>query len=139
MPLSPLQQVEGVQVNIVEEEVMPSYTYEFNFETGEFTGKKIDEDDAIRQFIHKALLTARSRYLIYDDSYGSELESLIEEDLPFEMTATEAQRLITEALIYDDRIAEIKNVIVDRAVDQLYIQVTVVTNRGDVIGEEMII
>lgn len=69
----------------------------------------VEQDEALKIWIHKALHTVRYRYLAYSDDYGSELESLInyatEEDIIYQ----EAERFITEALMgnpYIDQVSD---------------------------------
>ena len=69
----------------------------------------VEQDEALKIWIHKALHTVRYRYLAYSDDYGSELESLIsyatEEDIIFR----EAERFITEALMGNPYIAQVSD------------------------------
>ncbi|MFT4413182.1 DUF2634 domain-containing protein [Fredinandcohnia humi] len=124
MALSPLQEYERFEETTAQTE--SSKTYHFDFTTGQFTGKLIDGEEALLQFIHKAIKTARFRYLIYDDQYGCELEDLIGQDISNELLETEIPRLITEALIYDDRIELVRNFSVVREKDKLYVSFEVV-------------
>jgi hypothetical protein len=65
MALSPLQPIEEqTETTVVTTE--PTKTYKLDFENG-VIGDFIDDDEALRQFIYKAIRTARFRYLIYDD------------------------------------------------------------------------
>lgn len=101
-------------------------------------GGRIDGDDALRQYVHKALITARNRFLIYDDTYGSELEDLIGQDLTPDLLETEIPRVVTEALIYDDRIADISDIEITRdSSDKLYVTFTVVKTDGGSIEAEV--
>lgn len=136
MALSPLE-IEEDRIEIVEVTLEPALTYEFNFETGQFTGGLIDEEDAVRQFILKAILTPRFRHLIYDDENGCEIEDLIEQDLPFDYTKSEVQRMIKEAIIYDDRISDVGNFSVEQTTDKLWIQFTVTLNSGNELNMEV--
>lgn len=130
MALSPLQPEEERMI-ITEIEAEPGLTYEFDFDTGRFTGRMIDEEEAVKQFILKTIFTARFRYLIYDDDYGCEIENLIEEDLPFEYVESEVVRVLTEAIIYDDRVDNIHTFSVFQQFDRLYVTFTVVLNSGN--------
>lgn len=67
----------------------------------------IDEQDAMRQAIEKVLLTERFAFDIYSDSYGVEYSDLIGEQI--DLAKAEVERLITEAIIVDDRVLSIEN------------------------------
>lgn len=54
----------------------PSRTYRLDLEEGRILGM-IDGQEAVRQAIHKALITPRWKCLIYDNQYGSELEAAV--------------------------------------------------------------
>lgn len=117
--------------NIAEEEteVEPSRTYVIDFENGRI-GRLIDGEQAIRQFIRKALLTTRSKFTAYTDDYGSELEYLIGEDVTDALLEAEVPRMVEEAIGYDDRIDEIQTTF-EREGDKLFITVTVTTFDSD--------
>lgn len=141
MALSPFAIEEEQQDDAILEqgEMLPSKTYEFNFDTGRFTSFMIDEDEALKQFIRKALATARFRYLIYSEDFGSELEDLIGQDITIELLETEIPRLITEALIYDDRIESCENFTITKDKDEVYATFTVIKVDGTVIEIEEVI
>jgi hypothetical protein len=128
MALSPLQTEED-RVEVVNPTPEPSLTYRLDFENGAIDGY-IDADDALRQFIIKAIRTARFRYLIYDDDYGSELEDLIGADVTEAFLNEEIPRVIRETLIYDDRIADVRDFIITRKGDEVYIEFTVEKTDG---------
>lgn len=65
--------------------------------------------DALKVWIYKALKTDRYHYICYDDDFGSEAESLIGIVNDFDIYTSELQRYITEALIYNPYIQELKN------------------------------
>jgi len=132
MALSPLQP-DAPRITIVEPEIQPFRTYEFNFDTGEFTGTMIDGIHAIRQMIAKALYTPRFRHIIYSANYGSELESLIGSELTGELLQAELERLIKEALIdmYDGVILNCTDFVFENGTgDAMYISFKVVTDQG---------
>jgi phage baseplate assembly protein W len=137
MALSPLRSREERFVEI-KREPSPTKTYEFDFDTGEFSTRLIDEDKALRQFIQKAIRTARYRFLIYNGQYGCELESLLGQDISHELLKSEITRLITEALIYDDRIQAVNQFIINRESDKLFVSFTVHSG-GETIEQEVIL
>jgi hypothetical protein len=137
MALSPLQPAEE-RSEVVTPTPEPSLTYRLDYENGTIGGF-IDGDEALRQFVIKAIQTARFRYLIYDDQYGSELEDLIGADVTDAFLNEEIPRVIREALIYDDRIADVRDFVVRRESDRVYVEFTVVKTDGDTLTEEVAI
>ncbi len=130
MALSPLKPPEERAVEVAPTP-QPSRTYALDFETGEI-GSIIDGEAAIRQAIRKAIMTARFRYLVYgyEHLYGCELEDLIGQDLPIELLNAEVPRLISEALLVDDRITDVYNFTITREGDGLYVSFFVDTADG---------
>jgi len=130
MALSPLKPPEERAVEVAPTP-QPSRTYALDFETGEIGGI-IDGEAAIRQAIRKAIMTARFRYLVYgyEHLYGCELEDLIGQDLPIELLNAEIPRLISEALLVDDRITDVYNFTITREGDGLYVSFFVDTADG---------
>lgn len=114
--------------------VAPSKTWKLDFENGRIT-HEIDGLEAIRQFVKKAILTARSRFLIYTDDYGCELDDLIGDDVTDAYLNSEIPRMVKEALIYDDRIEDVTDIQYERDGDKLYLSFRVVTALGE--QEEM--
>jgi len=135
MSLSPLNKPEDRFV-VVETAPSPSRTYLFDFDTGELQDPIIDGEEAIRQFIHKAILTARYRYLIYNGQYGCEIDSLLGGDISQQLLKSEVVRVITEALKWDDRVQKIDKFQIVRDSDKLLVTFTVHTNEG-VIEQEV--
>jgi hypothetical protein len=133
LALSPLKKPEDRAVEVASQPA-PTKTYGYNFDTGEFTGY-VDEMEAMKQFVSKAVATARFRYLIYEGSYGSELDYLIGQDVTTELLNIEISRVITEALIYDERVVDVGAFSISRSGDKLYVEFTVRTMYGDVAGE----
>ncbi|ODP29935.1 hypothetical protein PTI45_00710 [Paenibacillus nuruki] len=83
---------------------MPGLTYQVGWERGVITGM-IDGLDSIRQAVLKILNTERYQYLIYSEDYGTEWQQILGQDHLF--VRAEIQRMITEALLQDDRIEQI--------------------------------
>jgi len=102
----------------------PSKTYALDFAAGTIGGY-IDDDDALRQYVYKALMTARSRFLIYDDEYGSELEELIADNVSPALFDSEVERIVYEAIAYDDRIMDVSDITTTRSGDVLTISFTI--------------
>lgn len=66
-----------------------------------------DGIEAVIQAADKILSTERYQYPIYSWNYGIELADLI--GMPISYCITELERRITEALLQDDRIQEVKD------------------------------
>lgn len=90
----------------------------------------IDGEQALIQFVQKAILTPRFRYLIYNDQYGCEIDDLLGQDIPYELLESEISRFIKEALIYDDRILDVKDFVIRRESNQVFVTFTVLTKEG---------
>jgi len=135
MALSPLQKQEE-RFTVVKASPSPSRTYAFDFDTGEFAGRMTDGQEAVRQFIRKAIETARYRFLIYNSSYGCELTTLLGQDISHELLKREIARVITEALLVDDRIQVVDEFEIRRDNDQIFANFTVHTHEG-VIKQEV--
>ncbi|MDQ0060128.1 DUF2634 domain-containing protein [Paenibacillus harenae] len=78
-------------------------TYSLDLETGEI-GRQIDGLEAVKQFIHKAIQTIRYAYPIYSNDYGCEVQLMLGKAYSQGFIQVEMIRMITEALIYDERI-----------------------------------
>lgn len=108
----------------------------FNFATGQFVledgrPKVVEGVEALRIWVEKALRTARYRFPIYSFQYGCELEDIVGLDIPRTVLESEVKRVITEALIYDDRIEAVQDFVIERGGDWLKVTFTVVTVLGD--------
>jgi hypothetical protein len=138
MALTPDNIDEPIETDTVEEdaeEIEPSKTWALDFENGTLGGF-IDGDEAIKQFALKALITERSKYAIYTDDYGTELLDLIGEDVTADLLESEIPRMVEEALIYDDRIDSVSDIVLTRDGDKLYISFQLVTVTGEEITTE---
>ncbi|GIP54511.1 DUF2634 domain-containing protein [Paenibacillus vini] len=129
MGLSPLQSKEERYVE-VKPVPTPSRTYSLDLESGEVAERMVDGKEAVCQSIRKAIQTARYRYLIYNGQYGCELESLLGQDISQQLLKSEITRVITEALLEDDRIQEVWNFQIARDNDKLFVTFTVQTSEG---------
>lgn len=142
MALTPINYAvvtEQSQTETVGAEIQPSKTWRIDLNSGRIRGH-IDGEEAVRQYIRKALMTARNRYLIYDESYGEEVRELIGENLSQELMDVEIPRLVREAIEYDDRIESVTAVEVTQYnSDSVHIAVTVELVSGVVITEEVAI
>lgn len=85
---------------------MPSLTFKVNDESQRVKGKT-DFADALSQAVLHILNIERYQYVIYPQSYGSEISDLIGK--PKDYAASELKRTISEALLQDDRIESVDN------------------------------
>ncbi|WP_416045953.1 DUF2634 domain-containing protein [Priestia megaterium] len=139
MPLVPDFSEEELAELLAEAEAseanQPSKTYKIDFENGRIGGF-IDETEALKQAVQKALITARERFLIYTDEYGCELEDLIGTSVTQAFIETEIPRVVEEALIYDDRIDSLSDFEVVASGDTVTISFTVTDSNGEEITFE---
>ena len=111
------------------EETMPSYTYNINRNTNRISGY-IDDKDAIVQAIYLILQTERYESMIYNWSYGAELDNLIGKNRNY--VISELKRMIREALLEDDRISEVTSFSFSYKNDSILVQFLVQTIIGDI-------
>lgn len=111
----------------VQEEQQPTLTYKLDFEKGRASGR-IDGLEAVRQAVFKVIQTDRFWHEIYTFDYGHELGSLIGGDVLY--VQSEVSRMISEALLQDDRINSIENTTVNVVGDGLAVRFTVVSDFG---------
>lgn len=96
----------GTAVEVETPASQSSRTYAVNWQTGRVSGT-VDGMDALKQAIYKALQTERFAHLIYSWNYGFEANRLIGQSAAF--LRSEIQRLVTEALLVDDRITAVED------------------------------
>jgi phage baseplate assembly protein W len=117
-----------------DEIIAPAKTYRLDFNTGRLAGI-IDEVEALKQYIVKAILTPRSELQIYSEDYGSEIEELLGETATQAYREAEIPRMVREAIEDDDRIVRVDDVKVTSAGDAIYINVTVSSVYGEISEE----
>lgn len=105
----------------------PSRTYRLDFERGRISGMT-DGLEAVKQAVYKIFHTERFAHLIYDGSYGFEKRGLIGKDPMF--VQSEIRRRVQEALLQDDRIAEIKGLQIEFEGDAARVRFTVICDYG---------
>lgn len=101
------------------EEEIPTKTYRILH--GRILGL-VDGLEAMRQAVEKVMSTPRFQHEIYSESYGHDLEDLIGEEMA--LAEMEVERLISEALLVDDRILSIENFNITPGVDRSSLQVS---------------
>lgn len=94
----------------------PSLTWKLDFNKGRVSGK-IDQLEAVKQAVYKALQTDRYWYVIYSDDYGHELSTLIGDQPAF--MQSELKRMVEETLMVDERIQSVDVLDITTNGDQL--------------------
>lgn len=91
-----------------------------------------DEKEALEQAIYHILQIERYKWVIYPQSYGSEIADLIGQ--PHDYAAAELKRTITEALTQDDRVIDVGewDIVFGDAKDALTVGFTVETIYGEI-------
>ena len=122
----PLNDKDILQIN---ESTEPSNTFFIDFEKGRISGF-IDEKEAVKQAIMLILNTERYKFLIYSWNYGAEFEALI--GTHPDIVEDEVERLISEALLQDDRITAVYDFEFSRNRDTLLVNFKVDSIYGDI-------
>ena len=113
----------------IDESTEPSNTFFIDFEKGRISGF-VDEKEAVKQAIMLILNTERYKFLIYSWNYGIELEELI--GTHPDIVEDEVERLISEALLQDDRITAVYDFGFSRNKDTLLVSFKVDSIYGDI-------
>lgn len=113
----------------------PSKTYYLNIENSTINGY-CDGIDAIKQTIYCILNTERFEHLIYSWNYGIELKDLIGESSTY--VIPELERVITEALVQDDRIEEVYNFNFEINRNKIIATFNVITTVGEITIEKVV-
>jgi hypothetical protein len=85
--------------------------------------------EAVKQAAVKVLQTERYAHLIYSPDYGAEWNLVLGQDRL--LARPELRRLISEALLQDERIQELKDVEITFSGDTVSFSCTAVTYYGD--------
>jgi len=102
----------------------------------ETTGKKIDEKEALRQSIHKELMTEQGRYFIYD-TYGIATADLIGKEKDY--VYHELCRRIEECLLADERIGKVRDFRKEESMQKEALEVSFLVESiyGEIEGKEV--
>ena len=92
-----------------------------------------DGIEAVRQAVEIALSVQRFRWQIYDSNFGSELESLIGEDMA--LISAEFPRFVEDALSVDDRVISVDGYAYEQNGKNLTARCTVHSVYGEFIEE----
>ena len=128
---------------IENEQEKTSRTYRIDWDNGRIIGF-VDGQEAMNQYIKKAILTPRFRCLIYSNQYGSEImDTLLDKNVTREYIEAEISFLVTDALIHDPRVLRVYNVGIEfkdswPMQDSCVITFDVDTIYGDILVKEVI-
>ena len=87
-------------------ETLPTKTFRLDIENRRIMGK-IDDSEAVMQFIKKVLDTSKYAYEIYDWYYGNQLNLLVGQS--YDYVVARVPKIIEEALCCDDRITGVRD------------------------------
>ena len=90
----------------------------------------VEENEALRIWIFKALCTERFRYTAYDADFGSEIDTLPGLMLNQKILQAELKRFITEALMVNPYIVKLDNFHFERSLSGLTVDFDVETIYG---------
>ena len=119
----------NILLNNIESVEQVTKTYYLDIEKNTIEGF-CDEIEAIKQTIYCILSTERFENIIYSWNYGVETKNLIGENETY--VRTELERVITEALLQDDRIKEVSNFIFSTASNIVTLTFDVITSFGSI-------
>lgn len=119
--------------NIITEDVIEEIKYGREIDLTLVDGEPVVYEGikALQIWIYKALKTARYRWLEYTWNFGSEIEYFIGLELNNAVLEREVQRVVREALISDKRISDIRDFVIQRTDNKLYVDFIVTTFLGD--------
>lgn len=100
----------NIEENIIEtyeDKLSEKKTFQFDFEKKEFIIDTMGNvmitstpSEMLFQIVNKILQDRRYKNIIYPESYGNELNHILEDDEPLEIVQCELQRCYEEALLY---------------------------------------
>src|SRR5699024_12589510 len=102
-------------------------TYRFGIDSGR-SGGLIDGDEALRQFITKAIMAASNRFIAHDEDYGCEIHDLLGENITRSLLEAEIPRVLKDAVEYHDRIERLRIDELRTEKDAVHVVVTAFTS-----------
>jgi len=114
-----------------EEETPVLYEYGIDFTTGQPTGEKVYGSEAVKVWAWNALNTMRYKYMIYSDSYGSDLDTLIGMKISRITAQSLAKHMVEECLLVNPEIKSVSNFSCDLSKGTGTISCTVNTIYGE--------
>ncbi len=123
---------EELELEELEEEIIPPKEYGIDFKTGQLTGEIVEGREAIKVWIWLVLQTPRYRYYIYTWDYGNEFEDLIGQAYTEEYIEAAAQWMTEDCLLENEDIQSISEFSVSMSGDTLTVSFTANTIYGDI-------
>lgn len=126
--------IDDADIAVEVEEQKPPSDYEIDFSTGKLTGRTITGLDAIKQWVRLVLSTDRYYYGQYAWDHGSELQSLIGKNYDAALVESEVKRMLEDALLVNDDIDDISDLVCEINGDRLTATFTIITpyGKGDI-------
>lgn len=121
---------EEMEDGLNEDIVIPE-DYGINFDRNQLTGVTVEGLEAIKVWAMNALLTPRSRYEIFSEDYGSDLEDLIGHAYTPAYVFCEAKRMVEECLLVHPAITGIADFKAVQTGDVLACEFMLETDFGD--------
>lgn len=113
------------EINLTNYEIQPSLTYKLDLDNKRIIGKT-NNSDAVLQAVEKILSTDKYAYDIYDWNYGNEILKLVGKE--FNYIKVKLPQIIEEALLQDDRIKEITDLVIEqKSIDTVFVSFNVVS------------
>ncbi|WP_440960874.1 DUF2634 domain-containing protein [Paenibacillus nitricinens] len=106
----------------------PSLTYRMDWDRKRITGQT-DGLEAVQQAAAKILRTERFEHLIYSWDYGTEWRLVLGKDRL--LVRAEIRRIVSEALLQDERILSLENIEISFTGDNLTFDCKVATRYGN--------
>ncbi len=117
--------INNIEIKEESKQVSKTYKIEENKIVGFCDGK-----EALEQTIFFILNTERYNYLIYSNSYGSELNVISELDK--DIAISELKRRISDAILQDDRVDNVGNFEFSYGEDSVLVKFTVFSIYGNI-------
>jgi hypothetical protein len=126
-----------IQETTIKNELPIPHEYAWDFANNDFImengrPKIVQENEAIKIWIYKAIKTYRNRHVIYSDAYGCEIESLIGNEMSSEAKKQLFKQYIEECLYVNPYVINIYNFEVNIDSDQLHANFIVTTPYGEI-------
>ena len=94
------------------------------------------ENEALKVWIYKALMTPRYTHLAYTEDFGNEMFDLIAQSLDQEIMFLELKRYIVEALMYNEYITELSDFEFEMSGSEVKVRFNVISIYGELPYEQ---
>lgn len=114
MDIFPFIEAVEEEVELVEVPLAREYAWDFQKQDFRFKNGRmfiVEGKEAVKVWLWKLLKTERFKYLIFSWNYGNETQDLIGQGYSKELTSSEAERYVREAIEYNlsDYVTEISD------------------------------